>query len=1114
MTNAANETTKTTFDPQTYKQLSETDPLGNTDSWEYDVTTGVKLKSSTDAKGTKTFYSNFNLGIRADQALGRYTHIGNDYAGNVTSLTQSGQLTTYQNDAKGKKISETDAAGKVITYAYDDNGKEVSRSWIATVMVNGVSTQKTVSITRVLDGEGRAISETDALGATSKTEYTAGGQVSATTDPQGRRTSYIYDDTGKLGSVTHPDGKTITMAYDAGGNKISETDRQGRTTRYEYDVLNRITKTFAPDGSSETTVYDDAGRVASTIDAQGNTTTNSYDLAGRLTGLADANGKQTKYEYDNTGNQTKIIDATNKVTQFEYDALNRLVKTTYPDNSTSNTVWNTTGTKQSETDQAGNTTLYGYDPVGRLNQVTQTNAATQQQTIYGYDVNGNKASQTDAQGHVTSWTYDANSHVSSRTLPAGQTESFAYDAAGNLTQKTDFAGKVTSYVYDVLGELIQTNYPDGSSVSTTYTANGLVASTTISGGSNSNSRQNGQTSYTYDANDRITKQVKPDGSYLTYAYDANGNISQRSTTAGTVRYGYDKNQRLINVTDSATNATTTYTWDDAERLATATTPNGVTANYSYDPNGRLLQLLHVKGNNVVAGSRYTLAANGQRTKVEEFDIQSTQANLLATNPVRTTNYQYDGVNRLTQELVKDRSNTTVRTTDYQYDKVGNRSQKTETTANGTTTTTYTYDANDRLTKETKTTGANNVVTNYTWDDKGNLSTKTTGGQVTVYSWNADNRLVEVKQGSSQATAITVARYSYDVNGNRVQKTEPGQNTNPDKVTNYLVDETFEYAQTMQETTSQGGAAESTSYVWGNGLIQQSRAGQLSYYHADALGSTKVLTDSIGNVTDVYQYDGFGSVLDKTGTTANNYRYTGEYSDNQIGLQYNRARWYDANAGRFVSVDSNEGELDEPNTLHRYTYAANDPVNFNDPSGETTNGETSATAGNIGTVNSIGTPALETTIKQVLIGDPKKGDFGLIGELILDACMAAVDGAIANSKGKKHSKQNKGTFAHTLLEKEMDLLNNFLAKGSYTHNLRIETEVSKKDGGKDANYGEKGSYRLDVLVMYKGKPAVGFDLKTGKNVQVGIGKRGWPKWKRAEYQKRFRTRVFTVGVEIP
>ncbi|MBC3920143.1 RHS repeat protein [Undibacterium sp. CY18W] len=926
VTNAAGQTTLSSYDPKSYKQTSETDPLGHVNRWRYDSQTRTQLLASTDANGNSTSYLYGSDATLITQPLGSGINLRNDSAGNVTIVNVAGQITQYQYDAKGNKVSETDAAGKVITYAYDANGKEISRSWIATVNVNGTPAQKTVSVTRVLDNEGRVLSLTDALGITTKTEYTAGGQVSANVDPQGRRTSYQYDSTGKLVSTTYPDGSSTSSAYDAGGNKASDTDRQGRTTRYEYDALNRLVRTIAADGSTNSSTYDTAGQVASTTDAKGNTITNTYDDAGRLITLADAIGKQTKYEYDNAGNRTKITDATGKVTQFQYDALNRLTSTIYPDNTTNTTVLRADGRKQSETDQAGNTTVYGYDPAGRLNSVVQTNAATQQQTSYAYDGNGNKTNQIDAQGHTTSWTYDVNNRLVSRTLPAGQVEKFAYDLSGNQSQKTDFSNQATSYIYNNLDQIIQTNRPDGVSVANTYNGNGLISATTVSGGNSSNGAQNGQTSYQYDAQDRITKHTNPDGSYLAYAYDANGNITERSTSAGTVKYGYDANKKLISVTD-ASNKTTTSTYDAAGRLATTTLPNGITANYAYDPNGRLQYVLHQKANgNIVAGSRYTLAPNGQRTKIEEFDNLSTVTANVAANPVRTTSYQYDGVKRLTEELLKDRTGATVRTTDYQYDKVGNRSQKTETTQAGTEITAYSYDSNDRLVQETKTVGATQSTTSYTWDDKGNLITKTVAGQVTVYSWNADNRLIEVKQGTTQAGAITVAKYSYDALGNRVQKTEA------DKVTTYLTDNTFEYAQTVQESITQGSTTQAVNYVWGNGLVQQSRTGQNSYYHADGLGSTKALTDEIGNATDAYQYDAFGAVLNHAGTTQNAYRYTGEYYDDSISLQYNRARWYEANAGHFVSMDTYPGTIRKPASLHKYAYVQNDPVNKTDPSG--------------------------------------------------------------------------------------------------------------------------------------------------------------------------------------
>ncbi|MBC3917556.1 AHH domain-containing protein, partial [Undibacterium sp. CY18W] len=473
----------------------------------------------------------------------------------------------------------------------------------------------------------------------------------------------------------------------------------------------------------------------------------------------------------------------------------------------------------------------------------------------------------------------------------------------------------------------------------TYTENGQVAIVTVSGGNGTNGAQNGQTSYQYDAQDRVTRQTNPDGSYLAYGYDANGNITERSTVSGTVKYNYNANQQLVSVTDTA-NKTTSYTYDNAGRLATTTVPNGITASYAYDPNGRLQQVLHQKANgNIVAGSRYTLAVNGQRTKIEEFDSLGTVTANVAANPVRTTSYQYDGVNRLTQELVKDRAGVTTRTVDYQYDKVGNRSQKAEATLTGTETTVYSYDSNDRLTQEIKSVGATQSAISYTWDDKGNLSTKTVAGQVTVYVWNADNRLVEVKQGATQASAATVVKYSYDALGNRVQKTEA------DKVTTYLTDSTFAYAQTVQESIAQGTTTQAVNYVWGNGLIQQSRAGQNSYYHADGLGSTKALTDETGNATDAYQYDAFGTVLNHAGTTQNAYRYTGEYFDDAITLQYNRSRWYDANVGRFVSMDTYPGARTKPITINKYIYANANPIGMRDPSGRASLGEQAA-AGNI------------------------------------------------------------------------------------------------------------------------------------------------------------------------
>lgn len=939
VTNALDKTTIKAFDPISGKQLTEEDPLHNITSWSYDPATKTQLEKSVDARKNATTYQTVETGQRIFEPLGRATYIHYDGSGNMDALTIAGQRTSYTYDTKGNKTTETDAGGNVTTYAYDANGKEVSRSW--TRLVDGKPT--TVSVTRKLDAEGRVLEETDAFGFTTKTAYNASGKVISNTDTQGRQTKYEYDSRNKLAKTIYPDGSFEALTYDPNGNQASSTDRQGRVTRYQYDALNRLTLTTFPDGSTGGTTYDALGRVESTIDANQKATVNQYDDANRLVRVTTPDNKVTRFGYDPNGNRTDIWDANDKHTQFEYDALNRLTVTTRPDGKTATTVWNTNGTKKSWSDFGGVTTTYDYDPMGRLTQVSETNAATAQLTVYGFDVLGNKTSQKDAEGRITVWEYDAANRVASRTLPGMQKETFRYDAVGNLIGKTDFAGASTTYGFDKLYQSNLKTLADGSVITKTFTVGGQVATVNVRPGAASG-LQAGTTSYAYDAQDRLTRQTNPDGAFLAYGYDANGQISQRSTSAGTVTYGYGDNQRLATVVDTA-GKKTSYEYDPAGRIDKAIMPNGVTAAYRYDDNGSLLQLLHTKGSAIVTGTRYTLADSGQRKKVEEFDGGSVLDVNGPASPVVTRDFQYDGVGRLKQEQVRDRANAVVRTTDYDYDKVGNRSTRSETTAAGTETIVYKYDSNDRLTQELKTTATNSqVLTAYTWDANGNMVSKAVGSNVTAYVWNAEARLIEVKQGASAATAATVANYTYDSNGNKVIKLEPGPQGQGEKRTVYLVDTLFDHAKVVRESVTEGQAKETVDYVWGLGLLQQTRDGQRDLYHSDGLGSVKAMTNTAGNLTNAYLYDAFGVVEESTAVRPNSYKYTGEQFAEEIQMQYNRARWYNNKVGAFVSIDRFSGKPNVPVSLNKYIYANADPINNIDPSGNMSIGESGTVSG--------------------------------------------------------------------------------------------------------------------------------------------------------------------------
>ncbi len=125
----------------------------------------------------------------------------------------------------------------------------------------------------------------------------------------------------------------------------------------------------------------------------------------------------------------------------------------------------------------------------------------------------------------------------------------------------------------------------------------------------------------------------------------------------------------------------------------------------------------------------------------------------------------------------------------------------------------------------------------------------------------------------------------------------------------------------------------TEYVHGPGIdepIAMLRNNQTYYYHADGLGSIIAITDSIGRVVQRYEYDSFGNITyQQDPNFLQPYTYTGREYDPESGLYYYRARYYDAKVGRFISEDP----IGFDGGINFYSYVGNDPINYNDPTGE-------------------------------------------------------------------------------------------------------------------------------------------------------------------------------------
>jgi RHS repeat-associated protein len=230
------------------------------------------------------------------------------------------------------------------------------------------------------------------------------------------------------------------------------------------------------------------------------------------------------------------------------------------------------------------------------------------------------------------------------------------------------------------------------------------------------------------------------------------------------------------------------------------------------------------------------------------------------------------------------------------------------------TTTYAYDGNDRL--RTEKVGSN-VTATYDYDNNGSTTQKVENGVTTTYVWNDEKRLVSATVGTTQV------EYVYNDQGIRVASKQNGVETR------YLLDEGI-VANVWEEYAPNGTVK--AAYVYGHDLITQTQAGQTSYYLVDGLGSTRLLTDTQGQVLNAYGYEAFGETVSQSGTASNKYQYAGEQFDAALGDYYLRQRFYDTSSGRFGRMDTYEGSQDAPLTLNKYIYTHNNPILGTDPSG--------------------------------------------------------------------------------------------------------------------------------------------------------------------------------------
>ena len=729
-----------------------------------------------------------------------------------------------------------------------------------------------------------------------------------------------------LGTTNCSQYSTSTQWNPILGVPISSTDMNDATTQISYDALGRPTVTTLPDGGSVTTSYLDIGspangqRIRETVDdgsPDGLWTETYLDGLGRPYTEIRKGGftQQTAYSYASRqpwkSSNWYVDGETPQETSYRYDALNRLVKVVHPDATFTQTTFDQNAdevfvTTYDELGHQRQTTLDGY---GRIAAIREFNASTTADTNYEYDILGRLIQVTDAAGNISTinwdslgrkikscdpdmgcWTYTylPNGFLDTQTDAKDQKIRMTYDAIGRLSTKDelDAAGNIlrqSKWTYDADAQ----GKPHGASL-------GRLVSVEDSSGSESFWYDNmGRKVQTHKCVTGVCYDMKS-------TYDKVGRLetlvypNSPASVSDIVTYKYDEFGRLA----SAVPYVASMTYYSNGALKTIQYGNNTSTSYSYDPRREWLTNVAVSDpqSNPLFSASYSYDSDGLITGMEVANPQTSTFQYTYDDLHRLTNVQNAQQPNLNQDLHYDAIGNIIYNSligDYSYPPSGPNGCGTGIPCKG---------------PHAVLTAGNN---SYAYDANGNMIS---GGGRAIPDWDYNNLPLTIQVGSQ------TTQYMYDAFGNRVQKVAPNV-----KTTRY-------FGKFLEQ--GPGGGLAKYYYAGGMLIARRDENANLLYYHADHLGSPRLLTDQAGKVVKRYDYSAFGIETDLTpGTQIDEPTgFTGAVNDAETGLIYMGARYYDPSLARFISADSIVPSAINPQTLNRYSYVYNNPISFIDPTG--------------------------------------------------------------------------------------------------------------------------------------------------------------------------------------
>ncbi len=628
---------------------------------------------------------------------------------------------------------------------------------------------------------------------------------------------------------------------------------------------------------------------------------------------------------------------------YIYGAVQQETLVTYPDGSQSRSEQFKLETTLF--DENNNKVKQETDPLGRLIKVREYGNAPlydpPAETVYNYDVLDQLKKVTNAAGNITTVEYDHLGRKVQMVDPDMGQWSYVYDPLGNMVQQIDARGQSVCFTYDNMNRMHGKDYKSDNSCTSASTQSFIYqydnelgdANTANSWGKlrrayiGADPTQNGheykyddrgrtiwdkvwldgtgyETASTYDPMDRVKTMTYP-GSYLyseilTYAYWPNGAINSVSSNYGPSYVGEIK----YNETGSI----------DEMCLGGVCESKVVDVVYNYYKwQGEIVPTPGESRKRLKS-----IQASGQSDSLmnlsyADYDLVGNLLEIRDYEAAIPPNYQqqlftYDERNRLLSAVASNGQYGNYGPETYTYDAIGDLTSKTGMGV-------YTYQ--DPAHKHAVTHLDN--VQKFWYDANGNQVKRIVGADTyDPLTYDNENHLVAVQKNG----VPNFASFVYGPGGERVKGTVDG-------VTTLYVGGHFEKVLTGLEA-----GTERKYYYAGSQRIAMRQAFEGYFFLlGDHLGSTTV-TASSGNGSEVGEvlYEAWGEDRYDSETVPTTYRYTGQRQEENIGLYYYGARWYDPYIARWIQPDTIVPGAGNPQNMNRYSYSLNGPVRYTDPSG--------------------------------------------------------------------------------------------------------------------------------------------------------------------------------------